>query len=133
MSNKRPLNKQELIRFRASFTEEQKIAIVGSLFRMAFADNDMAEEEVEFVAAVCELLGYTVYEEELRRYVADPLYYLDALRELNQEQQIWYCRALYFMIVMDGKVEIRELDKLHEYLEIIGIDEATFRLYVDQD
>ncbi len=133
MSRKRPPNKQELIRFRASFTEEQKIAIVGSLFRMAFADHDMAEEEAEFVAAVCELLGYTVYEEELRRYVADPLYYLDTLRELSEEQQIWYCRALYFMIVMDGKVEIREIDKLHEYLEIIGIDEDTFRGYVDQD
>lgn len=123
----------DLIRFRASFSPQQKIAIVGSLFRMAFADDDFSEEEVEFVVAICELLGYEVKEEEIKSYVADPLFYLNSLLDLNEAQKIWYCRALYYMLVMDGKVDIRELDKLAEYLEILGIDQDTFYRYIQME
>ena len=63
----------------------------------------------------------------------DPLYYLEQLKTLTDEQKKWYVRLLHLMIVADGKIEIRELDKLLEFLEVIGIDEATYKRYMSED
>lgn len=117
-------------RFPRSFTEDQKIAIVGSLFRIAFADDEFTEDEVEFVAAICQLLDYEVNEDDLRAYTEDPLRYLNTLKELSEEQLIWYCRALYLLILMDDKLDLRELDRLKDYLDVLGIDKDTFLEYV---
>ncbi len=120
-------------RFQNSFSLEQKIAILGSLISMAFADGEGSDDEAEIAAIAAELLGLDLKEKDVHRYMADPLYYLEQLKVLNEEQKKWYVRLLHLMIVADGKIEIRELDKLLEFLEVIGIDEATYKRYMDED
>ena len=120
-------------RFQNSFSEDQKIAIVGSLISMAFADGEGSDDEAEIAAIASELLGLDLQESDVHRYMADPLYYLEQLKELSEEQKKWYVRMLHLMIVADGKIEIRELDKLLEFLEVIGIDEQTYKRYMSDD
>lgn len=127
-------NDDELKRqFQNSFTQVQKIAILGSLISMAFADGEGSDDEAEIAAIAAELLGLDLQEKEVNSYMDDPLYYLEQLRTLTDEQKKWYVRLLHLMIVADGKIEIRELDKLLEFLEVIGIDEATYKRYMSED
>lgn len=127
-------NDDELKRqFQNSFTQVQKIAILGSLISMAFADGEGSDDEAEIAAIAAELLGLDLQEKDVNSYMDDPLYYLEQLRTLTDEQKKWYVRLLHLMIVADGKIEIRELDKLLEFLEVIGIDEATYKRYMSED
>ena len=119
--------------FQNSFTQVQKIAIIGSLISMAFADGEGSDDEAEIAAIAAELLGLDLQEKDVESYMDDPLYYLEQLKTLTDEQKKWYVRLLHLMIVADGKIEIRELDKLLEFLEVIGIDEATYKRYMSED
>jgi uncharacterized tellurite resistance protein B-like protein len=127
-------NDDELKRqFQNSFTQIQKIAIMGSLISMAFADGEGSDDEAEIAAIAADLLGLDLKEKDVNSYMDDPLYYLEQLKTLTDEQKKWYVRLLHLMIVADGKIEIRELDKLLEFLEVIGIDEATYKRYMSED
>ena len=120
-------------RFQNSFSEDQKIAIIGSLISMAFADGEGSEDEAQVAAIATDLLGVDLEESDVHRYMADPLFYLEQLKQLSDEQKKWYVRLLHLMIVADGKIEIRELDKLMEFLEVIGVDEKTYKRYMSED
>lgn len=106
---------------------------MGSLISMAFADGEGSDDEAEIAAIAAELLGLDLQEKDVESYMDDPLYYLEQLKTLTDEQKKWYVRLLHLMIVADGKIEIRELDKLLEFLEVIGIDEATYKRYISED
>jgi len=102
--------KEHLIGFQESFTDEQKQAILFSLFDIANSDDEFHAKEIEFFDQIGNLLNYPTGDEILDDYLkADREKVFESLNDFSDSQKDWYIVIVYGMVHADGKVLDEEL------------------------
>lgn len=103
------------------FTEEQKTAILVSLYEVANSDDEFHPKETEYHKRIGSYLGMDYSNRELKRFIKNDkerLYHL--LDNLNDSQKDWYVITVLGMIYSDGTVIKEELDHVINFLAGIG-------------
>ena len=115
--------KEHLSGLKESFTDEQKKAILFSLFDIANSDDEFHAKEIEFFDQVGNLLNYPTGENILDEYLeADREKVFKSLNDLSDSQKDWYIITVFGMIHADGKVLDEELTDAERFLSgIMGI------------
>ena len=114
--------KEHLSGFRESFTDEQKKAILFSLFDIANSDDEFHAKEIEFFDQIGKLLNYPTGESILDEYLeADKEKVFESLNDFSESQKDWYIVIVYGMIHADGKVLDEELADAERFLIGMGI------------
>ncbi len=114
--------KEHLSGFKDSFTDEQKKAILFSLFDIANSDDEFHAKEIEFFDQIGNLLNYPTGESILDEYLeADKEKVFDSLNDFSDSQKDWYIVIVYGMVHADGKVLDEELADAERFLEGMGI------------
>ena len=115
--------KEHLSGFKESFTDEQKKAILFSLFDIANSDNEFHAKEIEFFDQIGNLLNYQTGENILDEYLeADKEKVFESLNDFTDSQKDWYIVTVFGMIHADGKVLDEELADAERFLSgIMGI------------
>jgi len=114
--------KSHLSSFHGSFTDEQKKAIMVSLYVIANSDEEFHTKEVEFLQQTADLLGYQIsgdIDQEFSDINRGRVF--EQFREFSDEQKEWYLVTVTGMIHADGKVLESELDDALRYLLSMGI------------
>jgi hypothetical protein len=114
--------KEHLSGFQDSFTDEQKKAILFSLFDIANSDDEFHAKEIEFFDQIGNLLNYPTGESILDEYLeADKEKVFESLNDFSDSQKDWYIVIVYGMVHADGKVLDEELADAERFLEGMGI------------
>lgn len=114
--------KNHLNDFQGSFTDEQKKAIMVSLYVIANSDEEFHDSEVEFLQHTADLLGYQISSDIKQEFSGiNRGKVFEQLREFSDEQKEWYLVTVTGMIHADGKVLENELDDALRYLLAMGI------------
>ena len=114
--------KEHLSGFKDSFTDEQKKAILFSLFDIANSDDEFHAKEIEFFDQIGNLLNYPTGESMLDEYLeADKAIVFESLNDFSDSQKDWYIVIVYGMVHADGKVLDEELADAGRFLEGMGI------------
>jgi len=114
--------KNHLNDFMESFTDEQKKAILVSLYVIANSDEDFHTKEVEFFQQTADILDYPItgnLKDEFSEINRDEVF--EQLKDISEDQKEWYLTTVIGMIHADGKVIEEELDDAEQYLSRMGI------------
>ncbi len=114
--------KKHLSGFEGTFTDEQKKAILVSLYVIANADDEFHEMEDEFFKKTANLLNYNLSDNIMEEFSAiSRATVFELLKGLSDSQKDWYLVTVAGMIHADGKVLASELDDAFRYLLSMGI------------
>ena len=114
--------KSHLSGFQGQFTNEQKRAIMVSLYVIANSDEEFHTKEVEFLQQTADILGYQIssdIDQEFSGINRGKVF--EQLKEFSDKQKEWYLVTVTGMIHADGKVLESELDDALRYLLSMGI------------
>jgi len=114
--------KSHLSGFQGQFTNEQKRAIMVSLYVIANSDEEFHTKEVEFLQQTADILGYQIssdIDQEFSGINRGKVF--EQLKEFSDKQKEWYLVTVTGMIHSDGKVLESELDDALRYLLSMGI------------
>lgn len=119
--------------FQGSFTDIQKKAILISLYDIANSDNEFHKTEVRFFQEISILLGFSVRDNTIYRYLEmDREYIYKSLSILNDHQKEWYIVTVIAMMHTDGKIKKEELEQIQVYLEKVGISKEIYNKSIDK-
>ncbi len=114
--------KKHLSVFEGTFTDEQKKAILVSLYVIANADDEFHEMEEEFLKKTAGLLNYDLSDDINEEFSAiSRAEVFKLLKGFSDNQKDWYLVTVAGMIHADGKVLANELDDAFRYLLSMGI------------
>lgn len=114
--------KSHLSGFQGQFTNEQKRAIMVSLYVIANSDEEFHTKEVEFLQQTAYILGYQIsndIDQEFSGINRGKVF--EQLKEFSDKQKEWYLITVTGMIHSDGKVLESELDDALRHLLSMGI------------
>ncbi len=108
-----------------NFTQEQKEAIIYSLYQIARSDEDLADDEVAFIKVVGDFLGEVFDYMSINSFISkSALVYMKTLNELTECQKEWYVVAVYSLINSDQKLFDEEFSVSNGFLNGMGITTA---------
>ena len=110
------------------FDEEQKTAILLSLYEVANSDDEFHPKETEYHNKIGSYLGLDYSNRQLRAMLKndrDRLYKL--LDNMNEPQKDWYVITVLGMIYSDGSIIQEELNHVISFLKGIGFSEERIR------
>lgn len=114
--------KNHLNDFMVSFTDEQKKAILVSLYVIANSDKEFHTKEVEFFQQTADILDYPItgnMKDEFSEINREEVF--EQLKNISENQKKWYLTTVIAMIHADGKVMEEELVDAEHYLSKMGI------------
>jgi len=114
--------KNHLNDFMESFTDEQKKAILVSLYVIANSDEEFHTKEVEFFQQTADILDFPItgnLEDEFSDINREEVF--EQLKDFSEDQKEWYLTTVIGMIHADGEVIEEELDDAEQYLSKMGI------------
>jgi len=103
------------------FTEDQKTAILVTLYEVANSDDEFHPKETAYHKRIGDYLGLDYSTRELKNFLRkdkERLYHL--LDHMNDSQKDWYVITVLGMIYSDGSVIKEELDHVIKFLTNIG-------------
>jgi uncharacterized tellurite resistance protein B-like protein len=119
--------REHFAEFNASFTTEQKAAVVGSLVVISKCDNHIADQEVKVIESVMQILDIEPDNYQLNRLPELGFEYLfKVLNSLDRNQKEWYVITVHNMIAADGKIEDVEAHYALKFCEKMGISEDEY-------
>jgi len=110
------------------FEEDQKKAILVSLFEVANSDDEFHPKETQYHKKIGEYLGLEFSNGKLKDLLKNDrarLYKL--LDHMSESQKDWYVITVLGMIYSDGTVIKEELDHVIRFLTGIGFSEDRIR------
>ena len=116
-----------------TFTDEQKKAILVSLFEIANSDQEFHQRETEYHKKISDFLGYSIRKGKLQKLLnkdKERLYQL--LREFTESQKDWYVFNVVGMVYADGKVVEEEFDHVEKFLLSIGFSKGMINRNLEQ-
>lgn len=123
---KRPKNTQLKEHFDKlySFTDEQKKAILVSLFEIATSDEEFHNKENEYLIKTSGFLGMSLKRSRLKKLLKnqkDELF--RKLAEMSENQKDWYVFTVLGMVYADGKVMEDEFKHVEKFLLKLGFSQ----------
>lgn len=125
--------KNHLSAFKGSFTDEQKKAILVSLFVIANSDKEFHIKEVEFLQQTADLLEYQFSDninEEFSGINRGEVF--KQLKDFSEDQKEWYLVTVAGMISEDKEISDIELDDALRYLLSMGISNEKINKTLDK-
>jgi len=110
------------------FDEDQKTAILVTLFEVANSDDEFHPKETEYHKKIGSYLGMDYSNRKLKEFLRndkDRLYQL--LNNMNESQKDWYVITILGMVYSDGSVIKEELEHVINFLKAIGFSEDQIR------
>ena len=104
-----------------SFSDDQKKAILVSLYEIANSDQEFHQKESEYHMKISDFLDYSIRKGKLKRLLSkekDHLYQL--LSEFSESQKDWYVFNVVGMVYADGKIIKEEFEHVQKFLLSIG-------------
>ena len=106
---------EHLSGFQEEFSEDQKNAILCSLFLIANSDGEFHQKESVFFDQTANLLGYRLGQNFLDDFFSlDKARLYQLLNSLDESQKDWYIITAFGMVHADG----RTLEREFQYLEV---------------
>jgi len=119
---KNKLIKKHIESFQDSFTEEQKIPILASLFLIANSDDEFHDSEKEFLQKFADAFGYQITDEIMDKYPQMDMNSLfEELSKLSLSQKEWLVITIFGMIHADNRVLEEELLLAKKFFTKMGI------------
>jgi len=113
--------------FHKQFSDNQKKAILCSLFFIAQSDDEFHSNEQEFLKQISTLLNYPLSIELFIEFLRmEPYEIVEYLDELNDLQKDWYIVTAFMMVHADGKALDSEYIDLKYYLDSMNITAERF-------
>ncbi|RKD90026.1 TerB family tellurite resistance protein [Mangrovibacterium diazotrophicum] len=117
--------------FANGFSEEQKSAIIGSLFMMANADGSIHPREVDNVTMAAKLLEFNIDSKCFERVIGKgEREVIKILNTLDRSQKEWLIVSIHGMIFADGKIEDAEIAVALAIANSIGISEYEYEMII---
>lgn len=119
---------EHLQSFKDSFSDEQKKAVICSLFLIANIDGEYHQKEKDFFEETADVLGYTLKEDtdkQVREFLSisrEELF--EMLKSLSKEQKDWFVATVLSMIHADGEALDKEVHYADEFFEKMGVTHA---------
>ena len=116
-----------------TFTDEQKKAILVSLYEIANSDQEFHQKELDYHKKISDFLDYSIGKSKLKRLLSkekDHLYQL--LSEFSESQKDWYVFNVVGMVYADGKVVEAEFDHVEKFLLSIGFSKDMIKRNLEQ-
>ncbi len=112
--------------FNNFFDEEQKKAIMVSLFAIANADDEFHDKERAFFRETAGILNYELGEEIViaEMLSMDQRKAIKVIKGFNDKQKEWYLITVLGMVHADGKAVDEELQKVLKILKKAGMSRA---------
>jgi len=107
-----------------SFTDEQKKAILVSLFEIATSDEEFHHRENEYLTKTSKFLGVFLKRSRLKKLLKtqkDALF--GKLTEMSENQKDWYVFTVLGMVYADGKVMEDEFKHVEKFLLNLGFSQ----------
>lgn len=128
--------RKHLGKFQTELNEDQKKAIMCSLFHLANGDGEYHDKEHEFIVQTSELLGYALPSSG-RRMAAefmqmDKSEFFDQLNTLNEAQKDWFLITTYGMIHSDNKALEEEFNILKVYFGYMNVSMEHFEKVIQE-
>ena len=125
--------KNHLSAFNGSFTDDQKKAILVSLYVIANSDKEFHTKEVEFLQQTADLLDYPVSDNLNKEFSGiNRGKVFKQLKEFSVDQKDWYLVTVAGMISEDKEVRDNELDDALRYLLSMGISNEKINSTLDK-
>jgi uncharacterized tellurite resistance protein B-like protein len=112
-----------------TYSQEQKEATLQELVRMAYADDRLQAEEVEFIKALGRRLEFT--EQEVDDFINSPTD-KEILPPKKFVERIVHFHRLMLMMHIDGSVDPAELQFLHEVALKYGMRRSTVLMLLEK-
>lgn len=114
--------------FQDQFTENQKKAIMCSLFLIANSDGEFHHKEQQFFEQTAMLLGYTLTSDILDEFLSmERTQLFQLLGSLKEDQKDWYIITAYGMVHADGQTLEVEFQYLDVFFTKMGITVERFQ------
>ncbi len=107
-----------------SFSDEQKKAILVSLFEIATSDEEFHHRENEYLTKTSGFLGMSLKRSRLKKLLKnqkDELF--RKLTEMSENQKDWYVFTVLGMVYADGKVMEDEFKHVEKFLLKLGFSQ----------
>ena len=134
--NKRKKNKlikKHIASFQDSFTEEQKIPILASLFFIANSDDEFHDSEKEFLQKFADAFGYQITDEIMDKYShMDMNSLFEELSKLSLSQKEWLVITIFGMIHADNMVLEEELLLTKKFFTRMGISLVSIKNIIEK-
>jgi len=131
---KNKLIKKHIESFQDSFTEEQKIPILASLFLIANSDDEFHDSEKEFLQKFSDAFGYQITDEIMDKYSQvdmDSLF--EELSKLSSSQKEWLVISVFGMIHADNMVLEEELLLAKKFFTKMGYHWLVLRISLKKE
>lgn len=112
--------------FRQDFSENQKKAVMFSLFFIAASDGDTNDKELNYLSEISFVLGYKInsfegFLNDIRTMGRDDIFY--HLNTLLDSLKDWYIFTALGMVYADEKVTETELNYYYKFLSKMEISD----------
>ncbi|MGV8111818.1 MAG: TerB family tellurite resistance protein [Lentimicrobium sp.] len=117
--------------FHDGFSENQKKAILLSLFLMANSDGEFHQKESEFFIQVSNLLNYKLtrnFMDDISTISRDQLFQF--LNSLDESQKDWYIVTISGMLHVDGRAMEVEYQYMQAYFNKMGITAERYEAVI---
>ena len=130
---KNKIIKKHIESFQDSFTEEQKIPILASLFLIANSDDEFHDSEKEFLQKFADAFGYQITDEIMDKYSQMDMNSLfEELSELSSSQKEWLVISVFGMIHADNMVLEEELLLAKKFFTRMGISLVSIKNIIEK-
>lgn len=103
------------------FTDEQKKAILLSLFEIANCDGEFHQLEIAYFKRTSNLLGFSIKNGKLKKWLdRNKEHFYSILRKLSESQKDWYVFTVLGMVYSDSTVDEREYNHVNKFLLSLG-------------
>jgi len=104
------------------FTNPQKEAAIYGLYQIARSDSELAENEIDLITKVGELLGEVFDHMSISKLIVKNSYeHVNELMKFSDVQKEWFIVASYAMINCDNKLVEEEFTIAHGFFQVMGI------------
>jgi hypothetical protein len=116
------LIKDHLETFDYEFSDDEKKAILSSLFNIARSDDEYHPKEKELLKDISAIIGYDFDDFSKGHHLElDDNQINEILKGLGEGQKDWFVITAFLMIYADGVALMQEYFKLESYFEKMGI------------
>jgi len=120
--------KNHIETFDYEFLDDEKKAILSSLFDIAHSDDDYHPKEKEILKEISAMIGYDFDDfSKGEHLVLNDAQIYEILNGLDEGQKDWFIITAFLMIYADGVALMQEYFKLESYFEKMGISKERWQ------
>ena len=128
-----PVIKNHLESLDYEFSDDEKNAILSSLYNIAHSDDEYHPNEKELLKEISAIIGYDFEDFSKEGHIElDDNQIFEILKGLDEGQKDWFIITAFLMIYADGVALMQEYFKIESYFEKIGISKERWQEVINK-